>query len=107
MVLITLWGGGAILKPTQWVGQANERPITVAIVQPNVPQEHKWDPQWYGPILQQLRVATDDLLGHDIVIWPESAVPNYYQRAQGFLQPISERAAAAGTAAMAVARRSC
>lgn len=97
VILITLWGGGAILKPTQWVGQANERPITVAIIQPNVPQERKWDPQWYAPILQQLRVATDEQLGHDIVIWPESAVPNYYQRARGFLQPISERAAAAGT----------
>tara|TARA_B110000503_G_scaffold37745_2_gene61714 strand:+ start:11976 stop:13487 length:1512 start_codon:yes stop_codon:yes gene_type:complete len=97
VVLITLWGGGAILKPTQWVGQANERPITVVIVQPNVQQEHKWDPQWYGPILQQLSDATDPLLGNDIVIWPESAIPNYFQRAQGFLEPISQRAAAAGT----------
>jgi apolipoprotein N-acyltransferase len=97
VVLITLWGGGAILKPTQWVGQANERPITVALVQPNVPQEHKWDPRWYNTILQQLRVSTEGLLGRDIVIWPESAIPNYFQQAQDFLQPISQRAEAAGT----------
>tara|TARA_R110002072_G_scaffold4508_16_gene31503 strand:+ start:7139 stop:8650 length:1512 start_codon:yes stop_codon:yes gene_type:complete len=97
VVLITLWGGGAILKPTQWVGKASERPITVAMVQPNVPQQYKWDPQWYRPILQQLSTATDRVLGYDIVIWPESAVPNYFQRAQGFLEPISQRAAAAGT----------
>jgi apolipoprotein N-acyltransferase len=97
VILVTLWGGGAILKPTQWVAKASERPLTVAMVQPNVPQEHKWDPAWYDPIVQQLRVATDPLLGHDIVIWPESAVPNYFQRAQDFLVPIAQRAESART----------
>ncbi|HEY6131952.1 MAG TPA: apolipoprotein N-acyltransferase [Halioglobus sp.] len=93
VIMITLWGGGAVLKPTQWVAKASEEPLTVAIFQPNVPQEHKWDPQWYRPILRQLRDATDPVLGHDIVIWPESAIPNYYQRAQGFLEPLARRAA--------------
>ena len=97
VILITLWGGGAILKPTQWVAKASEEPITVAIIQPNVPQEYKWDPQWYQPIVNQLREATDPLLGYDIVLWPESAVPNYLQQAQGFLEPIAQRAAAANT----------
>ncbi|MEZ5572202.1 MAG: apolipoprotein N-acyltransferase [Halioglobus sp.] len=97
IVLVTLWGGGAVLKPTQWVAKASEKPITVALVQPNVPQEHKWDPQWYRPILRQLREATEPMLGRDLVIWPESAVPNYYQAAQGFLEPLAKRAEAAKT----------
>jgi apolipoprotein N-acyltransferase len=97
VVLVTVWGGGAILKPTQWVAHASEESLSVALVQPNVPQEHKWDPQWYGPILKQLSDATVPLLGHDIIIWPESAVPNYYQRAQDFLEPWAQRAAAANT----------
>ncbi len=92
VVLITLWGGGAVLKPTQWVAKASEQPLTVALLQPNVPQEHKWDPQWYQPQLQQLRDATLAQLGRDLVIWPESAVPNYYQRAQDFLEPLRLRA---------------
>jgi apolipoprotein N-acyltransferase len=97
IVLVTLWGGGAVLKPTQWVAKASEQPVTVALVQPNVPQEHKWDPQYFLPILRQLREATDPLLGRDLVIWPESAIPNYYQQSLGFLQPMGERAAAART----------
>jgi len=97
VILVTLWGGGAVLKPTQWVAKASATPLTVALFQPNVPQEHKWDPQWYRPILRQLREATDPVLGRDIVIWPESAIPNYYQRAQGFLEPLAKRAAAANT----------
>jgi len=101
IVLVTLWGGGAVLKPTQWVAKASERPISVALVQPNVPQEHKWDPEWYRPILRQLREATDPMLGRDLVIWPESAIPNFYQQAQGFLEPIGQRAKAASTSIIA------
>jgi apolipoprotein N-acyltransferase len=92
VIVITLWAGGAVLKPTQWVARASEHSLSVAIYQPNIPQEHKWDPAWRGPILDQMRDATAPLLGHDIVIWPEAAIPNYYQRAQDFLQPISDSA---------------
>lgn len=92
VIIVTLWGGGAILAPIQWVARASEEPLTVALVQPNVPQENKWDPKWYRPILRQLREATEPVLDADIVVWPESAVPNYLQRAQGFLGPMSEAA---------------
>lgn len=97
VIIVTLWGGGAILAPTQWVARASEEPLNVALVQPNVAQENKWDPRFYQPILQQLREATEPLLGNDIVVWPESAIPNFYQRAQRFLAPLGERAANAKT----------
>ncbi len=97
VAIITLWGGGAVLKPTQWVARASEEPLTVALVQPNVPQEEKWDSRYYRPILRQLEEATDPQLGVDIIVWPESAVPNYFQRARGFLEPLAARAAATQT----------
>lgn len=92
VIIVTLWGGGAILAPIQWVAKASEQPLKVALVQPDVPQEHKWDPRWYRPILRQLREATETALGTDIVVWPESAVPNYLQRAGGFLNPMAAQA---------------
>jgi apolipoprotein N-acyltransferase len=98
VILATLWGGGDILKSTQWVARASEEPLDIAIVQPNVPQEFKWDPSWYPRILDQLEEITDPLIGYDIVIWPESAVPNYFQRAQDFLRPLDRRAAETDTA---------
>lgn len=97
IVLLTLWVGGAVLKTTQWVAKAAKEPLHVAIVQPNVPQEHKWDPRWYKTILQQLQDATDPQFDRDVVIWPESAVPNYFQRAQDFLGPLAQRAEASKT----------
>ncbi|MEM9257578.1 MAG: apolipoprotein N-acyltransferase [Pseudomonadota bacterium] len=92
VIIITLWGGGAVLKPTQWVARASEEPLQVAIIQPNVPQEHKWDPRWYPRIIAQLERMTLPVLGSDIVVWPESAVPNYLNRAQNFLEPLAQQA---------------
>ncbi|NCF17216.1 MAG: apolipoprotein N-acyltransferase [Haliea sp.] len=92
IIVISLWGGGAALKPTVWVARASEEPLSVAMVQPNVPQEHKWDPAWYPRILEQLQEATRPQFGRDIIIWPEAAIPGYLQRAEDFLAPLVERA---------------
>ena len=97
VIVLTIWGGGGVLKPIQWVVRASEQPLTTAIYQPNVPQEHKWDRKYYYPILKQLDVGTTPLLGNQILVWPEAAVPNYYQNARGFLDPIAAQAEMTGT----------
>jgi apolipoprotein N-acyltransferase len=97
VIVAVLWVGGAVLKPIQWVARANETPLSVAIYQPNVPQENKWDRAYYQPILAQMRTATQPLLGHDIVVWPEAAIPNIYQRTRSYLDPIARRAALTDT----------
>ena len=86
-----------MLKPIEWVVKASEKPLEVVIYQPNVPQEHKWDRDWYQPTLRQLRTASEPHYGADILIWPEAAIPNFYQRARDFLDPIAQRAAATET----------
>ena len=98
VIITTLWIGGAVLKPIEWVAPASKTPLSTAIYQPNIPQEHKWDPRFYRPILQQLEDASLPLMGHDILLWPEAAIPNYYQRAQSFLEPIAQQAALTDTA---------
>jgi len=97
VIVATLWVGGAVLRPIEWVVRASEEPLSVAIYQPNVPQAHKWEPRYYRGILEQLKSATLPLLGNDIVIWPEAAIPNYYQNAEGFLHGIAAQAAARDT----------
>lgn len=98
VIVAVLWVGGGILRPIQWVAQASEKPLSVAIYQPNIPQENKWDRSYYEGILAQMRAATQPLLGHDIVVWPEAAIPNIYQRARDYLDPIARRAALTDTA---------
>lgn len=97
VLIAILWTGGGVLKPIQWVAPASEQPLSVALYQPNVPQEHKWDRRYYYPILEQLRDASTPLLGVDILVWPEAAVPNYYQNARRFIDPIAANATLTGT----------
>lgn len=97
VIVATLWIGGGVLKPIQWVANASEHPLTVAIYQPNIAQQHKWDRDWYQPILEQMREASRPLLGHDLLVWPEAAIPNFYQNARSFLDPIQEQARLSGT----------
>ena len=94
VIVLTLWAGGGVLKPIQWVANASPEPLDVVIIQPNVPQQHKWDRDWYWPILNQLRDASTEHFGQDILVWPEAAIPGYYQRAEDFLDPLALRAQA-------------
>lgn len=96
-IVATLWVGGAVLKPVQWTVAASEQPLSVALYQPNIPQERKWDRRWYPRILAGYQSTVDALYGADIILWPESAIPNYYQRARGFIDPIARRAGESGS----------
>ncbi|MCL4104244.1 UNVERIFIED_CONTAM: hypothetical protein GTU68_035106 [Idotea baltica] len=96
-VVCMVWISGNQLRPMEWVAPAVSEPLSVAIYQPNIPQDKRWDPKWYRPILQQYKDALPTQYGHDIVVWPESAIPNLYQNARGFLDPIAEQAATSDT----------
>lgn len=53
--------------------------LRVAAVQPNVPQEVKWDPAFVDETYRRLATLTLEAAGRDpdLVVWPESAVPGY------------------------------
>jgi apolipoprotein N-acyltransferase len=97
-MVAVLWFIGWQLDQARWVAPASEEALSVGIVQSNIPQELKWRREHYLPILDIYQEMTGPLLGKDLVLWPEAAVPNYYQRAQGFLQPMARRASQAGSA---------
>ncbi len=87
-----LWVGGGVLQPIKWVAPASEQALSVAVYQPNIPQQQKWDRRYYRAILAQMETASAPLMGVDILVWPEAAVPDYYQNARGFIDPIAEHA---------------
>ncbi len=96
-LLATMWGGGLLLKPIEWVAPASQLPLSVALYQPNIPLERKWDPGEYRNILRQYERALRPLSAQDVVVWPESAVPRVYDAARGFLDPIGRRASLSDT----------
>ncbi len=94
-MVASLWLAGWLLQGVQWVAPASEDALSVGVVQANIPQELKWRPDYYPHILQIYDEMTEPLLGKDLVLWPEAAIPNFYQRAQPFLLAQAQRAAEA------------
>jgi apolipoprotein N-acyltransferase len=90
------WIAGAGLSIVQWT-QLQDREITVGMVQPNIPQEIKWDPSQIAPTLRLLEEMSEELWQYDWVIWPEAAVPLTYHRAFYFLDRLNQQAADTGT----------
>jgi apolipoprotein N-acyltransferase len=92
-IAITVWAGGLALRPIEWVVPAAETPLSVALYQPNIPQQQKWDRRFYDDILARYEAALRPMLGRDILLWPESAIPRVYDQARDFLDPIGSSAA--------------
>ena len=93
-LLAALWLGGAVLQTIDWT-QAKGEPLKVAMVQANIPQQEKWRPENYQPTLDLYRNTSARLWAeNDLVIWPEAAVPAFYQRAEYWMKSIDRIAKA-------------
>jgi apolipoprotein N-acyltransferase len=92
-VIATLWLSGLALRDQQWVAPASTEPLTVALVQGNIPQALKWTPEHRQHSLRTYADATAQHWDKDIIVWPEAAVPAFYDEIQHFLSPMAETAA--------------
>jgi len=86
---IILWGGGAALNTIQWTAPIGE-PLRVALIQGNVAQDQKWQPENRVKTLLDYRQMTQQHWGADLIIWPETAIPAYWSQVKDlYLQPLA------------------
>jgi len=71
VVLVSALVGASRQEWTAPIG----RTLRAALVQSNIPQAIKWDPDQVQPTLDRLRDLTLAQTDVDLVIWPEAAVP--------------------------------
>ena len=78
VLLLSVWGYARI-QGAQLASEGN--PLSIALVQGNVPQSEKWDPARAHGILERYLEMTRQAArrGARLVIWPESATPFYYE----------------------------
>ena len=69
-----------------------QREITVSVVQGDFPQEIKWEKSMREETLNTYIGLSRgaDLKGSDLIVWPEAAVPFYYQTEQEFADRIRD-----------------
>lgn len=88
--LLALWLGGWGLLQIQW-GEPMGDPLKVVLVQGNIPQDKKWDLEQLAPSLRLYANRTQENVGADLIVWPETAVSAFqYQVDEVFLQPLEE-----------------
>ncbi len=92
-LLLLLWGGGALLERVEWTTPVGG-PLRVTLIQGNVPQSTKWDPEQIRFRLQTYAELTREHLGSsDLIIWPENAVTVFYhQIAEEYFEPLATEA---------------
>jgi apolipoprotein N-acyltransferase len=90
--VIVIWGAGFALQKTEWT-QVSSTPTSVAIVQPNVNQEDKWQNDFRDTNFDLLRTKTEPLWGHKLIIWPEAAIVQPYSTVLPFLNEMNRKAA--------------
>lgn len=92
LVVVCFWPGGLALKQVSWTQLDRQAPISVAMVQPNIAQELKWNPDYVQPTLDLLLSMSEDLWQNDWLIWPEASIPEPYHHTLPFLDQINRLA---------------
>lgn len=99
LLLVALfWLAPLAIGNIEWTEPKGTKTYSVAMVQPDVHQAIKWKKEFRDKILQDILDTTEKLGHHDIVIWPETAIPEIYQHVFPFLEELDELARTTDTA---------
>lgn len=92
-----LWVVGGLLAAVRWTHPAGPK-FRVSLVQGNIAQDEKWEPEYFGPTLEMYRALTVENWKSRLVVWPEAAVPAYEDEVkEDFLDPLEAEARKHGT----------
>lgn len=92
LIAILIWIAGPALSWKHWT-QTKGEPLTVSLLQGNVPQDIKWDRDQVMKTLALYQTMTEDNWGSDIIVWPENAITAFYHQVEEFyLTPLAELA---------------
>jgi apolipoprotein N-acyltransferase len=80
----------ALPAAASWT-QADGKPLSVAVIQGNIDQSRKWQPEQFQATLDRYRQMTER--SHtDLVVWPEVAIPALSRQVQPYLASLDSMA---------------
>lgn len=91
MLIILIWGSGAILAQIHWTHPIGKS-LKINLVQGNIPQEEKWIANNISTILSTYVQLTQQHWDSDIIVWPECAIVINNLNAQEFLTELDNEA---------------
>ncbi len=87
LVLVAGWQ----LRTIQWTDNSGKE-IDVALIQGAIPQEIKWLPEFRNLSLEGYPELTQPFWGHDLIIWPETAIPGYLHQFRSYIDRLERTA---------------
>ena len=96
--LLLILTGGWILSGYQWT-QSTGKPVSVAVVQGNLPQLTKWDPDKVLERMHTYQDMSEPYWGKtNLIVWPENALTILWQDAPlNYREELEHRAKTSGT----------
>jgi apolipoprotein N-acyltransferase len=98
-VFALIWAVAFGMRGLEWT-KPYSRPITVAVVQGAIPQDEKWLDANLESIIDVYRTRTREAHGADLIVWPESAIPDLANYHIEFYRDVYQEASAHGSSLM-------
>jgi apolipoprotein N-acyltransferase len=92
--LAVLWGSAFLLSYIPWTTPLG-KPLQASLIQGNIPQAIKWQPERVKSTLEQYWQLTAKHWDSDLIVWPEGALTVFYhQVANNYLTLLAAKAKA-------------
>lgn len=93
VLMVTLiWVGGYGLQQQSWTQPLGE-PIKATLIQGNIPQQIKWQPQQLFKTLALYEARTVQHWDSDLIVWPENAATAFYHQLKDlYFEPLAQQA---------------
>lgn len=96
-LIVIIWSVGGLLSLIPWTEPVGA-PVKFTLVQGNIPQSLKWDPENVALSLNTYRSLSADSWGKaNFIIWPESAIPLPIGDAKFYLDEMAQNAIPSNT----------
>jgi apolipoprotein N-acyltransferase len=96
LIILIVLSSSIFIKNINWTKEIGEE-LNVTLVQGAIPQEDKWKSEYREKTYQIYSGLSEPYWSSDLIIWPETAIPSYYHRANDFLDRIIEKQKSSGT----------
>ncbi|MDX1519843.1 MAG: apolipoprotein N-acyltransferase, partial [Gammaproteobacteria bacterium] len=97
IALVCIWMFSIQSQMTEWT-QPRNKSLQTALIQGGIPQAIKWLPEQRQKTIDLYLEMTEPYWGHDLIVWPETALPMFYHQATLVLDKIREKSLKHGSA---------